>query len=107
MKSSTAVAASLLRSAHNAASASHCPAPSFGETLSTNFCFSTGSPSSRRSRCPIGALTSTDDLQEQFYCRYSTGARTLMADYYTPELLARVAEIYARDYPALGYPVPD
>jgi hypothetical protein len=55
----------------------------------------------------IGALTSTEDLQEQFYCRYSTGARTLMADYYTPELLARVAEVYARDYPALGYSVPD
>jgi len=54
----------------------------------------------------IGALTSMDDLQEQFYCRYSTGARNLMGDYYTPELLERVAQIYARDYPALGYPLP-
>ncbi len=29
-----------------------------------------------------------------------------MDDYYTPDLLARVAEVYARDYPALGYAVP-
>jgi len=54
----------------------------------------------------IGALTSIAGLQEQFFCRYSTGARNLMADYYTPALLDRVAEVYARDYPALGYALP-
>ena len=30
-----------------------------------------------------------------------------MGEYYTPELLAKVAEIYARDYDELGYPRPD
>ncbi len=54
----------------------------------------------------IGELTSIPGLQEQFFCRYSTGARNLMGDYFTPPLLARVAEVYARDYPALGYPLP-
>jgi hypothetical protein len=51
----------------------------------------------------IGELTSTPDLQEQFFCRNSTGARNRMADYYTPELLARVADVYARDYAEFGY----
>jgi hypothetical protein len=54
----------------------------------------------------IGELTSTPDLQEQFFCRNSTGARNLMQDYYTPDLLARVVEIYARDYDELGYDRP-
>jgi Sulfotransferase family len=54
----------------------------------------------------IGELTSTPDLQEQFFCRNSTGARNLMQDYYTPDLLARVIEIYARDYDELGYDRP-
>ena len=55
----------------------------------------------------IGDLTSTPDLQEQFFCRNSTGARTRMGEYYTPELLARVTEAYARDYAELGYSRPD
>jgi hypothetical protein len=54
----------------------------------------------------IGDLTSTPGLQEQFFCRNSTGARSRMQDFYTPELLARVADIYARDYSELGYPTP-
>lgn len=54
----------------------------------------------------IADLTGTPDLQEEFFCRNSTGARTRMAEYYTPELLARVVEIYARDYDELGYPRP-
>jgi hypothetical protein len=54
----------------------------------------------------IGKLTSTPGLQEQFFCRNSTGARSLMAAYYTPELLERVAATYARDYAELGYPLP-
>ena len=54
----------------------------------------------------IGELTSTPDLQEQFFCRYSTGARNRMQDYFTPELLARVADVYSRDYAELGYSHP-
>ena len=54
----------------------------------------------------IGELTSTPGLQEQFFCRTSTGARTRMGEYYTPELLAQVADVYARDYAELGYPLP-
>lgn len=54
----------------------------------------------------IGELTGTPDLVGEFFCRTSTGARTRMADYYTPELLAMVGEIYARDYADLNYPRP-
>jgi hypothetical protein len=54
----------------------------------------------------IGELTSTPGLQEQFFCRNSTGARNRMQDYYTPRLLARVADVYARDYAELGYSLP-
>ncbi len=54
----------------------------------------------------IGELTSTPGLQEQFFCRNSTGARNRMGDYYTPERLARVADIYARDYAEFDYPLP-
>lgn len=55
----------------------------------------------------IGELTRTPSLQGEFFCRNSTGARTRMADYYTPALLDLVGEIYARDYTDLGYPRPD
>jgi hypothetical protein len=55
----------------------------------------------------IGELTSTPGLQEQFFCRNSTGAGSRMADYYTPTLLARVVDLYARDYAELDYPVPE
>ena len=54
----------------------------------------------------IGQLTSIPDLQEEFFCRYSTGARTRMSQYYTPALLDRVAKVYARDYAELDYSVP-
>ncbi len=54
----------------------------------------------------VGELTSTPNLQEQFFCRNSTGARNRIADYYTPALLQRITDIYARDYPALHYPLP-
>ena len=54
----------------------------------------------------IGDLTRTPELKGEFFCRNSTGARTRMADYYSPELLARVSDIYARDYAELGYDVP-
>jgi hypothetical protein len=32
--------------------------------------------------------------------------RNRMDEYYTPDLLARVGEIYARDYAELDYPLP-
>lgn len=54
----------------------------------------------------IADLVGIADLQEQYFCRTSTGARARVADYYTPALFARVAEIYARDYALLGYPTP-
>jgi len=54
----------------------------------------------------IGELTGIPDLQEEYFCRNSTGARSRMDEYYTPDLLARVAEIYARDYVELDYPLP-
>lgn len=54
----------------------------------------------------IADLTRTPDLRGEFFCRNSTGAGARMADYYTPELLAQVATIYARDYADLGYSHP-
>lgn len=54
----------------------------------------------------IGDLTSMPGLLEQFFCRNSTGARARMAEYYDAGLLARVAELYARDYAELGYACP-
>ena len=54
----------------------------------------------------IGDLTGIPDLQEEYFCRNSTGARTRMDEYYTPELLARVVEVYDRDYDELDYPRP-
>ena len=54
----------------------------------------------------IADLTSTPGLQEEFFCKNSTGARSRMQDYYTESLLDRVAEAYARDYPTLRYQRP-
>ncbi len=55
----------------------------------------------------IGELTGTPDLQEQFFCRNSTGAGSRVAEYFTPDLLSTVAGIYARDYAELGYRLPN
>ena len=55
----------------------------------------------------IAELTSTPGLQEQYFCRNSTGASSKVADYFTPELLSSVASIYARDFAELGYPQPE
>ena len=54
----------------------------------------------------IADLTGVANLQEQFFCRNSTGASAKVAAEYTPELLARIAEIYAMDYQEFGYPLP-
>jgi len=55
----------------------------------------------------IAELTSTPGLQEQYFCRNSTGASSKVADYFTPELLHSVASIYARDFAELAYPLPE
>ena len=55
----------------------------------------------------IGELTGVADLQEQFFCRNSTGASAKVADAYTPELLTRVGQVYAEDYRAFGYSRPE
>jgi len=54
----------------------------------------------------IAELTGIPDVQEQFFCRNSTGAGTRMSEYYTPDLLAKVATAYARDYDVLDYARP-
>lgn len=51
----------------------------------------------------IAELTSTPDLSESFYCKFSTGAATKKDEYFTPETRAKVREIYARDYELLSY----
>ena len=52
----------------------------------------------------IGALINVPEVQEQFFCRNSTQAGAHLTEHYTPELFARVAEIYADDYATLDYP---
>ena len=59
-----------------------------------------------RSWSLIGELTGIRGLQEQFYCRNSTSAGARMSEYYTADLLAKVAAAYERDYSSLGYAPP-
>ena len=54
----------------------------------------------------IGELTSTPGLKENYFCKFSTGAGSKIADYYNAELSAQVAKAYAQDYAAFGYSVP-
>lgn len=54
----------------------------------------------------VAKLTRTPDLQDQFFCRNSTGANSKITDFYTPELLAKVVESYADDYKAFGFAAP-
>lgn len=54
----------------------------------------------------IGALIHVPEVREQFFCRNSTQADSHLTENYTPALLAKVVEIYAGDYEALGYPKP-
>lgn len=55
----------------------------------------------------IAELTGYDSIDQQYFCRTSTGARSRLAEYYTPELLAQVGTIYERDYAELGYARPE
>ena len=54
----------------------------------------------------IAKLTGVPDLQEQFFCKNSTGARSRLAEFYTPELLIQVGKAYAHDYGDLNYEPP-
>jgi len=54
----------------------------------------------------IASLIGVADLQEEFYCRNSTGAGGKVADWYTPALIAQVASAYADDYRAFDYRPP-
>jgi hypothetical protein len=54
----------------------------------------------------IAGLVGVPDLQDQFYCRNSTGASSKLGDWFTPELLEQVAQGYAEDYRAFGYSRP-
>ena len=60
-----------------------------------------------RSWARVGELTSTPGLKENFFCKFSTGAGSKVADYYDDALLAQVATAYAQDYQAFGYSVPN
>ena len=51
----------------------------------------------------VGELTGTPDLHETFFCRNATNAGRHVEEHFTPELRARVAQIYADDYRLLGY----
>ncbi len=55
----------------------------------------------------VAELTGVADLQDQFYCRNSTGARSKITNFYTPEILATVTRAYADDYHAFGYTPPN
>ena len=55
----------------------------------------------------IADLVGVPDLQDQFYCRNSTGASSKINDWYTPDLLAEVGQAYAEDYRKLNYRAPD
>jgi hypothetical protein len=54
----------------------------------------------------VAGLTSSPDLQEQYFCRNSTGASGKIGDYFTPELFHLITETYARDYAELDYALP-
>ena len=54
----------------------------------------------------IGDLVRVPDLHGEFFCKYSTKASTRVGDYFTAELRQQVAQAYADDYRAFGYPLP-
>ena len=54
----------------------------------------------------LGKLTGAPGLKEDFFCKKATHAGSHMNEHYTPELLAKVATSYAKDYEAFGYAVP-
>lgn len=51
----------------------------------------------------IAQLTSTPDLDGQFYCKKSTHAGTRTHEYFTPEAIELISQIYSADYLNLNY----
>lgn len=56
-----------------------------------------------RSWDQVAQLTNTPDLDGQFYCKKSTHAGTRTNEYFTPETLGLISEIYSTDYQNLNY----
>lgn len=54
----------------------------------------------------IAELVGVPALQEEFFCRNSTGASTRVGEFYTPATLATVAQIYRDDYDRFGFTQP-
>ncbi len=59
-----------------------------------------------RSWSQVAELTHVPGLQENFFCKFSTGAGSKVGENYDATLLAKVAKAYAKDYEAFRYPVP-
>ncbi len=51
----------------------------------------------------VAQLTNTPDLDGQFYCKKSTQAGTRTDDYFTPEAIKSISQIYSADYLNLHY----
>jgi len=53
----------------------------------------------------VAQLTSTPDLDGQFYCKKSTHAGSRTEEYFTPETIDLISQIYSDDYLNLNYPL--
>jgi Sulfotransferase family len=54
----------------------------------------------------VASIVGVPSLQEQFFCKFSTGASHKLNEHYTEALLAKVADAYAADYAAFGFTLP-
>jgi hypothetical protein len=51
----------------------------------------------------VAQLTSTPDLDGQYYCKKSTRAGSRTGEYFTPEATQLISQIYSSDYQNFGY----
>ena len=51
----------------------------------------------------VAQLTNTPDLDGQFYCKKTTHAGTRTDEYFTPEAIELISQIYSTDYVNLNY----
>jgi len=51
----------------------------------------------------VAQLTSTPDLDGQFYCKKSTHANSRTDEYFTPETIDLISQVYSADYRNLNY----
>lgn len=51
----------------------------------------------------VAQLTNTPDLDGQFYCKKATHAGTRTDEYFTPEAIELISQIYSADYLNLDY----